>query len=61
MPEPLSEQLERLAKDCIDRSITRLRNLHDAAGRPAWDQVVQQELRVTLDYIIEALRAKEGE
>jgi uncharacterized protein YbjQ (UPF0145 family) len=44
--------VERLAKQAIDNSITRLRALHDYAGRPAWDAVVADEIGKVLDALV---------
>lgn len=38
------EELDALVKQAMDRAIERLQNLHSHAGRPAWDQVICEEL-----------------
>lgn len=36
--------LDALVKQAMDRAIERLQKLHSHAGRPAWDQVICEEL-----------------
>jgi hypothetical protein len=38
------EELDALVKQAMDRAIERLQKLHSHAGRPAWDQVICEEL-----------------
>lgn len=38
------EELDALVKQAMDRAIERLQKLHSHAGRPAWDQVLREEL-----------------
>lgn len=57
-PEGLAGEL---AKQAIDNSISRLRALHDYAGRPAWDEIVADEIgkvlsALTASDVVEALR-----
>ena len=41
-----------------DRVISRLKALHDYAGRPAWDDVLREELTSYVDQIVKAAGAK---
>ncbi len=44
----MAGEVERHAKEVIDRAISRLQALPDYAGRPAWDKVVAEELRAAI-------------
>lgn len=45
-PLPLDDEL--IARQIIEKSIGRLRDLHEYAGRPAWAQVIADEIRAAL-------------
>jgi hypothetical protein len=45
----LPDDVGELAKQIVDRTIQRLRDLHDYAARPAWDEVIAEELSDALE------------
>lgn len=52
------EIVEAVVKAAIDRAIARLQNIRDYAGRPAWNEVVRQEMRTALTAAIPLIRAQ---
>lgn len=48
-PSLKDDDVERVAKGVIDRTVERLKRLHPYAGRPCWDVIVAQELRAAIE------------
>lgn len=52
----VGDLVSKEAEAAVQRAIDRLRSMHDYAGRPAWDQVVADEMRIA----IRAAQIQEG-
>ena len=44
MTGPTEAEVAAMVEGAMDRAIKRLQQLHDYAGRPAWDQVLREEI-----------------
>ena len=49
----MREKIARAASQAVERSIDRLKGLHDYASRPAWDTVVAEEIEASVLALIE--------
>jgi hypothetical protein len=48
-PNTPTEDVERVASQVVERTVARLRELHDYAGRPSWEKVIAEELRAAIE------------